>query len=130
MADEVRRFAVTVPAGTPIAAPAVFDLSFPPREVAQISVRIPRGVNGVVGLWIGAAGTQVIPQVRGTWITGDDDRLDYPTANLHNSGSWQMTAYNTGAYPHLIGVTFLLDIPGLTPAPSPPAIPLASLQPS
>lgn len=129
MSDEIRRYNLTIPAGTPQAAPAVFDLTMPPREVLHLDVRFPAGCNRAVGLWIGAAGTQVIPIEPGTWLIETGETLGYDLAHLHNSGSWEMVAYNTGAYPHTIGVTFAVDLPGDRTAPVLP-IPLDALQPS
>lgn len=113
------QFTVTIPPGTALATPQVTDLSFPPRRVDRIEVKVPAGPKGHVGFWLGAAGTQVVPVTPGQWIVTDNEPLAWDLEGQHTSGSWQMVAYNTGHYAHTLQVRILTSFPP-TPAPSGP----------
>lgn len=108
MSSEVRAFAITVQPGTLPAAPATFNTSFPARNVEQVELVFPPGPMGAVGVSIGAAGQPVIPFNAGAWIVADNDRITYPVVGAHDSGSWEVFAYNLGSFPHTIQVRFLL----------------------
>lgn len=111
MAQEVRSFTVTIPAGTQIAAGFTADLSFPARQVQGLEILVPPGPRGVMGFAIGAAGVPVIPIQRGTYIVTDDDKIVWPLEGFWDSGSWTLFGYNTGRYPHSIEVRFLVAVP-------------------
>jgi len=111
MAQEVRRFAVTIPAGTAKATPQATDLSFPARIVRELEIRIPPGPRGEVGFQLGAAGQPVLPFNAGAFITGDDEVINWTLDGFWDSGSWTMFAYNTGVFTHTLEVRFLVDIP-------------------
>ena len=114
MAQEVRNFAVTIPAGTALAAPQVTDLAMPARIPRSVRVRVPPGPAGEVGWALGSAGERVLPWGPGEWIVANDEAIDWPLEGQITSGAWQLQAYNTGAYDHTLYVTFQLD-----PAASP-----------
>ncbi len=126
MADEIRAFACLIPAGTPIAAPVVIPMVFPPRTVDSIEIRIPPGPNGTVGFAIAAAGQPIIPLNAGQWIIANNDTISWPLSGFLNSGAWQLRAYNAGIYPHTLYVRFLLTQIGVTApgalAPIPPGL--------
>ena len=107
MTTRVYAFSVTIPAGTQQAAPLTHDLSFDAAVVSQVEVVVPPGPLGNVGWFIGAAGQQVIPRESGSWIVTDDEVVKWPVSGLHDSGSWQITAYNTGSHDHTLSVRFL-----------------------
>lgn len=111
MAEEIRRFGVTIPAGTAKSAGFTADLSFPARIVTEIEIRIPPGPRGEVGFAIGAAGTPVIPVQPGAYIVGNDEPISWPLEGFWDSGSWTFYGYNTGRYPHTLEVRFLVDLP-------------------
>lgn len=123
MAVEVRETAVTTPAGTTAAAPQVTDLSFPPRLVTRIEVRVPPGPAGTLGFRLGSGGVQVIPINPGGWVVTDDEVIGWDLTGQITSGAWQLISYNTGSLPHTVYVRFLLDlvtnsstVPALIPA--------------
>lgn len=122
MAQEIREFAVLIPAGTAKASPLVTDISFPSREVISVSWRVPPGPSGLMGWALTSAGTPVIPIQPGTYIVTDDQSATWNLSGYLNSGNWQVSGYNTGLYDHTVYLTFLLDLPGVTEtAPPPPA---------
>lgn len=110
MADEIRVYSVNVPNGTPTSAPITADVSFPPRVVRQIQIRVPPGANGELGFAIANSGIAVIPINPGGWLIANDELVDLPIASEHDNGSWQVIAYNTGNYPHTLSVRFFLDL--------------------
>ena len=122
MAQEIREFAVLVPAGTAVGAPLVTDVSFPERTVTAVSWRVPPGPSGLVGWALTSAGAPVIPIQPGAWMVTDNQADTWQLDGYLDSGNWQVTAYNLGVYPHTVYLTFLLDLPGpaVFPVPSPP----------
>lgn len=106
MATEVRIFDPVVPAGTLANAPVAIDVSFPPMITEVITWRVPRGPNGLMG-WRLTSGTgQVVPKNLNAWIITDNESGSFQLDQLHDSGSWQLTAYNTGANPHVVHLRF------------------------
>lgn len=106
MATEVRIFDPVVPAGTLATAPAVIDVSFAPMITEIITWRVPRGPNGLMG-WRLTSGTgQVVPKNLNAWIITDNESGSFQLEDLHDSGSWQLTAYNTGANAHVVHLRF------------------------
>jgi len=99
-------FAVAVPAGTQIAAPLVTPTHIPARRITRIHWRIPPGASGFVGFRVSMGGVQVIPQNAGAFIVSDSMQSDWTLAELPESGQWDVTAYNTGAFPHTVYVTY------------------------
>lgn len=110
MAREIRTFEVTVAAGTARADAVTTDLDMPPRVVTGIHIVVPPGPAGSVGFQVAAAGQPIIPYNPGQWIVTDNEIIDWPLAGYHDSGSWQVIAYNTGTYDHTIYVRFLLEL--------------------
>lgn len=117
VAREIREFAVTVPAGTTVAAPLVTDISFPERVVTAISWRVPPGPSGRLGWQLTSAGAPVIPIQQRTYVVTDNQSDTWLVDGYLDSGNWQVTAFNTGVYPHTVYFSFQLDIPGLPASP-------------
>jgi len=113
MADRTEWFEITVPAGTPIAAPLTFPCVFQEADVVEIDVKVPPGPSGQLGFFIGAGGSQYVPRTRGSYVIPDDDYFTWPLQNAINSGSWSVTAYNTGNYQHTIQVFFHVNETGI-----------------
>lgn len=111
---------MTVPAGTAKAAPLVTDVSFPARTVLSVSWRVPPGPSGLMGWALTSAGTPVIPIQPDTYIVTDNQADTWPLAGYLDSGNWQVTAYNTGLYDHVVYLTFELDISAAAVIPVPP----------
>lgn len=131
MAAEVHKFSVTVAAGTPINAPSLTSMTFPPRIVREIEILVPPGPRGNVGFQIAQAGAQVFPSEPGEFFITDDEQIAWPVEGANTSGAWQLRAYNTGTFPHTLEVRFLVDLPGHTAgAALPEALDPASLGPS
>ena len=109
-AVEVRTFAVTIPAGTPETAPVTQDIFMPVREVTSVGWKVPPGPSGLMGWRLTmSGGTAVIP-TGGGWVVADDQDDTWPLQDLPDSGAWEVTGYNTGAFPHTVYLTFLLDL--------------------
>lgn len=127
MAREVRRYSVTIPAGTPASAPYVADLVMPARVVRQIMWRVPPGPRGLMGFQIASSGVQVIPWNTGEWIVADDESDIMPLDGQITSGAWQAIGYNTGRYGHAVYLRFLLDPPDRVGSVVVPSIPAGDL---
>jgi hypothetical protein len=118
MAREVQRFTVTVPAGTPRAGALAFPLPMPPRIVDEVEILVPPGPRGEVGFQLSSGGVQIIPATAGAFEVTDNEVIHWPLEGQIDSGAWQMIAYNTGAFNHLLQVRFLVR---LVPSASAPA---------
>lgn len=116
MAEEVRHFTATIPAGTPIGAPVVVDISFPPRIVRSIEWRVPPGPLGVLGWRLTMGKVQVVPTAGDAWIIADGHSATIKPSEQLSSGAWQVTGYNTGVNPHSVYLAFHLDYPEPKPA--------------
>jgi hypothetical protein len=121
VAQEIREFAVTIPAMTPKSAPLVTPIIFPNRIVVAVSYHVPPGPSGLMGWALTSAGTPVIPIQPNTFLVTNDRSDTWDLEGYLDSGNWAVTGYNTGIYPHTVYLTFQLDLPGadVTP-PSPP----------
>lgn len=128
MAAEVREFTVTVPAGHTPANPVVTDVSFPSRVVRQIDWKVPPGPMGQMGWRLTMNGNAVLPTSSAVWIITDGKDGTWRPENYPDSGAWQVTAYNTGAFPHNVYLTFHLDLPA-EPAKLATSIPAYELYP-
>lgn len=124
MAREVQRFAVTIPAGTPVTAPLNFNLAMPARIVEEVEIAVPPGPRGEVGFQLGTSGSQIIPITPGQFVVTDNEVIRWPLEGQIDSGAWQMIAYNTGSFNHTLEVRFLvtlvpsqLAVPGFSPLP-------------
>lgn len=130
MPAEIRDFTVTIPAGTPIAAPVTVAITMPPRVVRWVRWRVPPGPKGLMGWALAAAGTNVIPWNAGGWIVADNEVETWNLEGQIDSGAWQVRGYNTGANPHSIYLAFGLDLPNVAPSALPGTlISLANLVP-
>lgn len=106
MATEVRSFDITIPAGTAIAAPVTIDVSFPAMVTESVEWSVPKGPSGLMGWRLTSGGGQVIPKNLGSWIVADGQAGNWQLEDLHTSGAWQVTGYNTGSFPHVVRVRF------------------------
>lgn len=123
MAIEVWRFAVTVLTGTGKAAPATFPLQMPDRAIDEIEIVVPPGPRGEVGFQLASGGIQIIPVTAGAFEVTDDEVIHWPLEDQITTGAWQMIAYNTGVFPHTLGVRFLVRLVAAAAAGAlPPAI--------
>ena len=120
MAQEIREYAVLVPAGTPQGAPLVTDVSFPERVVVSVAWRVPPGPSGLMGWALTSAGAPVIPIQPDSWMVTDNQAGSWDLEGYLDSGNWQVAAYNTGVYPHTVYLTFFLNLPGAAAPPPPP----------
>ena len=91
---------LTVPAGTPIAAPVSAAVALTDENLDNVRVIIPAGHAALTGFAITWGGTQVVPYGTGTWITGDDEIIDYPWKDEVTAGGLVVTGYNLDIFPH------------------------------
>jgi hypothetical protein len=100
-------FAVTIPPGTPQAAPLVTPTTIEPNEVQHIEWLFPPGCNGKVGIQIGARNVPVLPLGGTTFLTRSGDSHGMDVEDFHETGDWSVIGFNTGLNPHTIRVTFI-----------------------
>src|SRR5215472_13168029 len=99
-------FQVTIPAGTPKAAPLVTPTVFEPNVVESITWLFPHGCNGLVGIQIGAKSVPVLPPNGANWFRHSGAASGITVEDMPNTGDWSVIGYNTGANPHTIDVIF------------------------
>jgi len=114
----------TIPAGTPIANPAVFDLLVDNRSVSKIIVRIPPGPHGEVGFQVWYGEGQAFPYALDSWIIADNTNIEIQPDLEMTSGDWKLKAYNTGDYSHTLYVEMYVayETPSLTSTTSSKAV--------
>jgi len=111
-AAEVRSFAVTIPAGTAETSPLTTDIFFPPRDVVAVRWKVPPGPSGMMGWRLTMSGGNAVIPAGGGWIIADGESATWPLDDQPDSGYWEVTGYNTGAYDHTVYLDFLLDLVG------------------
>lgn len=104
MATELFQKTATIPAGTPIAAPVVIDISIPAMVTERIEWHIPKGAAGLMGWRLTSGGAQVLPKNLGAWVVTAGESGQWQIEGLHDSGKWEVTAYNLGTFPHTVYV--------------------------
>lgn len=122
MSSQIRSFEITIPAGTAKADAITTDMSFPPMTVQGITVTVPPGPNGNLGIQIASAGSQVIPWNEGEWLVPNDVVMSWQPQDYADSGSWQLIGYNTGTYNHTVWVRFDLVPVNTAPAATTPNV--------
>lgn len=129
MADDIRHFTITTPAGTPLATPLDTAISFPARVVRQVDWRVPNGAMGTMGFVVCMSGVPVLPVFgQFAWVIANDESGSWYPSNYPDSGGWDVKSYNLGANPHAVYLTFHLDLP--SPAdPGPTVLDVTSLYP-
>lgn len=128
-AAEIRASAVTIPAGTPQAAPVTVDVSFPPRLVQAVHWQVPPGPSGLMGWRLTMSGGVPVIPYGGGWIIADDRSDTWPVTGMPDSGAWEVTGYNTDIYDHTVYLEFLLALDA-PPAAGLQVIPSAQLSPA
>lgn len=117
-ASRIEVFEVTLPAGTPKAAPLEVSTSFPDGELVGLELVFPDGCAGLVGVYLAVGHGQAIPTTAGAFIVGNDETIDYDLTGQSNNGAWSVFGYNLDLYPHTIHARFLvLDFPYVGAAP-------------
>ncbi len=111
MATDIRHFTATIPAGTPIASPAVVAVAMPVRVVRSIDWRVPPGPMGTFGWQIAMGGVKVFPTGGDFYVVADNQDGSWTLTEAPDSGAWQVIGYNTGVNPHSVYLAFHCDLP-------------------
>lgn len=106
VATSVIALTATVPAGTAKASPVVVALGVGTNLIDKIHWRVPPGPRGNLGWYLSMGGVQVLPSDAGGWVVADDEADDWTIEGLPDSGSWELTGYNTGSYDHTVYLYF------------------------
>jgi hypothetical protein len=119
MALQVQHFPITINPGSTPAAPVTNQLQLGVFQVDWIEVETPNGVNGVVGFYVASSGQQIVPFRSGAtpiWVVTNNSVKHWDLVDAPTSGDYQLVAYNQGGYPHLLQVTFGVELTGATVA--------------
>lgn len=91
---------LTVPAGTPIAAPVTAPVVLDDLNLDSVEIIIPDGHVQLTGIAITSGGFPVIPFNIGTWISGNNDRLTFDYDAEITANGLTVAGYNLDIYPH------------------------------
>lgn len=125
MAQRIEIKTVTVPAGTPIAAPAVTSLPWRQGYPVQVELRIPPGPSGLVGVALAHSGTKIIPHDEDEWLITDNEPVIWPLTGYPTNAVWTVLSYNLDVYAHDFQVRMLFDELG---SPALPALTAPALE--
>lgn len=104
---EAWEFQAVLPPGTDPTAPTRVPTPLPARRVHAIRWRIPAGPLGFMGWMITMGGTPVLPRPPGTFMVTDGHSGEWSLDGLPDSGAFEVTGYNLGAFPHTVYVTYM-----------------------
>ena len=99
----------TVAAGTALAAPQLAPVALEDASLVSVRIVIPDGHNGLTGLQVRWAGTQVIPFGTGTWITANDEVMDIPWDGEITATGLALAGYNTDVFAHSFYLRWLVE---------------------
>jgi hypothetical protein len=114
---------LTVPAGTPVAAPVSSVVPVVLGRLKRITLEVPRGHAGLTGWMLLIAGTPVIPYAGNTWLIADGYTDSWDLEQDINPGQVQVSGYNTDIYAHTFYARLLIQ-----DLPPPPAISITSTE--
>jgi len=100
LSDRIYTTTFTVPAGTAIASPFVQAVTLDDATLDVVDVVIPDGHVGLTGLAITWGGTQIMPYIQGTWVTGNNDEIHWAYGAEITAGGLVLRGYNTDLYAH------------------------------
>lgn len=106
VANRIESFDITVPAGTPKAAPVTTDVSFPDGKLQRVEIDVPDGHAGLTGIQLLGAKGQVIPYTTGAFLVANDHAFGWDLVGQLDSGSFQVRCFNTDIYPHGFSIRF------------------------
>lgn len=106
MAERVLQATASIPAGTPLSAPAVVSLPFDNWEVERIDLEVHAGPNLCLGFYLANNGQPWIPRTPGQWLTWDDRVESFTPTGYPTASGWQIVGYNVGQYAHAVVVRF------------------------
>ena len=109
MVDRIEAPSVIVVAGSTPATAVTTALPFNPGYVVGIQIVVPPGPSGLMGFQILHSGVTVIPYNNSEWIITDNEIIDWPVSNMPTGDKWQIRAYNSDVYDHLVMLRFLID---------------------
>lgn len=112
MAEDIRHFTVTCPAGVLSTNATVFAITMPPRTVSRVDWRVPNGPLGLMGFLLAVKGGPVLPIAGSfTFVVANGESGFWELDNYPDSGDWQCQMYNTGVNPHSVYLTFHTSLP-------------------
>lgn len=89
-----------IPANTAIAAPVSQAVILEDAQLDTLTIVIPDGHVGLTGIAITRGGVQTFPFIQGTWLTGNNDVVQYPYDGEITANGFVLSGYNTDIYPH------------------------------
>lgn len=109
MSNRIYTTTFTVPALTQIAAPFSQAIVLDDVVLDAVRIIIPSGHVALTGFAIVWAGTQIAPYGVGTWITGNDEIIDYPFDGEITEFGLSVRGYNLDVFPHSFFLRWLVS---------------------
>ncbi len=104
--DRLYYLPVTVPAGTPIAAPVSVSLPLEDATLSKLTVTVPDGHNGQTGIRVLQSNQQVIPWDNDSYLVANDRTISVEFGSQIGASGIVIKAYNIGIYDH----TFYVEV--------------------
>ena len=112
MAEDIQHFVGTCPPGIPQTNALFHFLGLQPRIVRQVDWRVPDGPMGQFGFLLTMDGVPVLPSQAFNFVIANNEHGSWFPVGYPDSGSWQVTMFNTGVYTHSVYLTFHMDLIG------------------
>jgi hypothetical protein len=106
VAYRVLPFQVTIPPGTPVAAPFSQAIDLNNWEIESVDLEVPSGPNGLMGFQVTNNGVAWIPYGDQEWIVWNDHSENYPLQDQPTGQGWGVVGYNLGTNPHTVTLRF------------------------
>lgn len=130
MASRIEQFQCTIAAGTAIATPQTFPLTFNRGIVQKLEITVPPGPSGLVGFQITHSGSVIIPYNSATFIVTDNEHIEWDVENYPTGSAWGLRGYNLDVYAHSIFVRFLIRETGSTIVGQVPILDIQQIAPA
>lgn len=124
MAEDIRHFTATLPAGAGSFTVSTISLAMPVRVVRRVDWRVPHGPMGTMGWVLAMGGVPVLPTSNYDWVIADGETGYWEVDGYPDSGAWQLQGYNSGANLHSVYLTFHCQFPARPRAARPLLSPL------
>jgi hypothetical protein len=112
MPDRKEIFDISCPALQ--SAPLEIALPFKPGKPVSVTIIIPDGHAGLTGIALGFGHTAVIPNTRGGYISGNDERIVHDMSTEIPGPQWAAFCVNADRQAHVWEIRFELDEIGST----------------
>ena len=115
--DRYYPVALTVPAGTAIAAPVSVAVALENNLLVDVEIQIPSGHSGFTGVRVLSSNQQILPWGNSSWIVADDYVRVFDWNEEIGSKAISVQGYNTDTMSHTFYLRFhIINLPVIAPS--------------